>query len=152
MTELYSQYLDDLEMTETLKARVDEFYQMYTAICPEEITGILVTDFITDEGLREYESLWFFSDNYTMEAKRFVTEDTFDMATLGNAVVWWEIKKHNYDFAKAGKDSRLHLEFVLCTRITGILKASRENCDHLRDIFTKHVLPNMQRVQPPSAS
>ena len=152
MTEWYSEYLDDLEMAETLRERVDHFYRIYTKFCPEKITDIFITDLITDEGLREYESLWFFSDSYVMEALRFISEDTFDMAVYGNGIQRWELRKQDYDLEEAGKGSRLHLEFRMGGDVRGILKAARENCDHLRDVFAKHILPNMKPDRRSTAS
>ena len=144
MTEWYSEYLEKVGTTDIIKHRVDELYQIYRGLCPDDITGIVITDFITEEGLREYESLWFFSESCAMEAKLFITEDRFDMTPLKNAVTYWEVKKQDYELGRAGDRSRLHLEFGLAHRTTGSLKASRENCDQLWQVFTTYFLPNMQ--------
>jgi len=144
MIDWYADYMQSLGITQTIKERVDQLHEVYRAVCPEDITGIVISDFITEEGLREYESLWFFSASYIMEAKLFVTEDNFDMTPLKNAVTYWKVKKQDYDLSHAGEQSRLHLEIQLMRGITGYLKASRENCDHLWSVFVEYILPNMQ--------
>ena len=78
-----------------------------------------------------------------MEAKAFVSTDDYDMTSLAKRVVYWSIEKQDYDFQKATEKSRMHLFFRLDTGATGDLKASRENCDRLRDVFRERILANM---------
>lgn len=146
MTDWLDEYLDNIGMTETLRARVREAYDFFSTACPENITGAFVTDFVTDEGLREYESLWLFSDSYAMEAKRFVSEDHFDMAVLKSNVVRWVVKIQDYDFQHAGDKSRMHLEVNFQQHVSGSLRASRENCDYLRALFLDRIVPNLVKL------
>jgi hypothetical protein len=139
------EYLLSIGLTQTARQRVDEIHAFYRAVCPDEITGVFVTDFITEEGLREYQNLWFFSEHFCMEASGFMSKDWFDMALLKNAVVRWAIKRQDYDFERAGATSRLHLDIALLNNVSGSLSASRENCDYLRDVLIRHIVPNMTR-------
>jgi len=140
---VFKKYLKSIGITNTLKKRIEEIYNFYQKVCPEEITTIFVTDYIKEDGTREYENLWFFSKKYAMEAKRFIGEDDFDMAPIQNQIHYWTIKKNDYDFKKAEEKSRLHLDISFGYDISGEFKASKENCDYLKKIFLKYVIPNV---------
>jgi len=145
MKEEFSQYLRRIGITETFLGRIGTIYEFYDEICPDEITGIFVTDYIAEEGLREYENLWFFSQDYCMEAKRFTAEDDSDITPIQNRIRYYRVRKQDYDFKEAGDESRLHLFFGVPPDVTGDLKASRENCDYLRDIILKYIAPNLKK-------
>jgi hypothetical protein len=125
--------------------RIESIYEFYLEMCPDEITDIFVTDYIDSEGNREYENLWFFSDRYMMEAKGFAEgKDDFEIAPIKDRVVYFGIKKQDYDFKEATEKSRLYLVIKLDIRVGGDLKAAKENCDVLRDIILKYVKPNLK--------
>lgn len=143
----FANYLKVIGMTDVLIKRVGEVYDFFQSICPEEITDVFVTDFLREEGNRDYESLWFFSKGYVMESKNFVTKDEFDMTPLLKNIYYWLIEKQDYNFLKATEKSRLRIKvnFNPGLGMSGDLKASKENCDYLKDIFRKHFLPNFIR-------
>jgi hypothetical protein len=143
MKKQFTAYLKSIGMSDVLIRRVETIHKFYQDICPEEITGIFVNDFMKEDGNREYESLWLFSQTYVMEAKSFISKDKFDMTPLHKKVTYWKIEKQDYDFAKATEKSRVNLQIVFCSPIDGIFKASKENCDFLRNVFLKHIMPNL---------
>lgn len=144
MKKEFEEYLKSIGIaTETLLKRVETIYQFYSNICPEEIKDIFVTDYIKNDGTREYESLWFFSDNYCMEAKEFATADNFDIMLVKN-IIRWEVKKQEYDFKKAIDKSRIFLHVNISIALSADFKASKENCDFLREIFLKYVKPKIK--------
>jgi hypothetical protein len=130
---------------------VEEVYAFYDGLLKEgglsgeEIQDIFVTDYVDAEGRRNYESLWLFTPSYVMEAKQFLSENNFDFTLLKDCVRLWRIKKRDYDFRKAEPESRMYLELSLAQGAACVLKASQENCDYLRDIFLKYILPNVVR-------
>ena len=144
MKEEFVTYLESIGITNTLRKRIETIYEFYREICPDEITGIFITDYIKGDGEREYQNLWFFSEKYCMEAKQFITADNFDMTLIQKHVLYWTVQKKDYDFKKATEESRLYLRLDLDTGISGELKASGENCDYLRDIFLEYVAPNLK--------
>jgi len=144
MKEEFIRYLKSIGMTEPLHERIEEIYQFCTERCPDEIRDIFVTDYIKGDGSREYENLWFFSPKYCMEAKLFITKDDFDIVAIRNRVIRWAILKENYDFKKATEKSRLQLRFHLDTQVFGVLKASKENCDYLKEILVKYIAANLK--------
>jgi hypothetical protein len=65
-------------------------------MCPAEITGMFVTDYIKEDGAREYENLWLFPQTYCMEAKQFITKDDFDIAPIRSRIHYWNIRKQDF--------------------------------------------------------
>ncbi len=126
--------------------RIESIHRFYVEMCPDDIEDIFVTEYIALNGKREYENLWFFSDRYIMDAKGFAAgNDDFVIAPIKGRVAHFRIKKRDYDFKAATDKSRLHLMFQPNTESIANLKASKENCDALRDIILKYVKPNMER-------
>lgn len=147
MKEEFVTYLDSIGVTKTAQRKIEDIHAFYEKVTPEEITAIFVTEFVNEEGRREYENLWFFTDSLVMEAKQFLTADEYDMMALQGNVSRWVIKKQSYDFEQASAASRLSLEFTLGggLGLAGAdLKASEANCDHLMDIFRRFVMPNLE--------
>lgn len=142
MKEEFTGYLKSIGITEALYKRILEIYEFYESVCPEEITGIFVTDYVRDDNSREYENFWCFSSNFGMEARKFAFEDNFDMCFIRKKVQRWEMKKKSYDFKNATQDSRLSLQINIYYVGEGNLRATGENCDRLRDIILKYVVPN----------
>lgn len=144
MKEEFKKYLEDVDIIGAIGEKVERIYDFYREICPDEITGIFITDYIKEDGERVYEHLWFFSEKYCMEAKQFITTDDFDITPIKNQIIYWVLKKQDYDFKKATEKSRLYLKFKMGTMIDGELKASKENCDYLRDIILEYIRTNLK--------
>jgi len=142
MKEQFTAYLKNVGMSDVLIKRVETIHRFYE-ICPEELTGIFVSEVIKEDGNREYGSLWFFSKTYVMEAKSFISKDDFDITPLHKRVSYWSIEKQDYDFIKATEKSRMNLRVGFKHPTSGDFRASKENCDFLRDIIQNHIMPNM---------
>src|SRR3972149_10515541 len=133
--EIYA-YLDAISITaEVLHERIKKIYDFYKGVCKDDITDIMITEYLKEDGSREYESLWFFSEKYCMEAKQFITSDNFDMVAMKNRINYWKVQKQDYDFGKATERSRLTIYVSLGTLSSLDLKASKENCSQLKNIF-----------------
>jgi len=145
MRDEFAPYLASIGILQgVILQRIKTIYEFFREECGEEIADIFVTDYITEDGSREYENLWFFSDRCCMEAKGFITRDEFDSAPLKNRIVRWEVRKQDYDFKKAIQESRLYLRVFLEEEWAMGLKAAAGNCDYLRDIFRRYVVPNVK--------
>lgn len=146
MKEDFKNYLSSIGITtKAFSERIEAIYQFYQDLGLGEITGIFVTDYIQSDGARIFENLWFFTENCAMEAKQFPTQDNFEMLVFYKRIPYWNIKKQDYDFKKATDKSRLYLVFKHDTGIEGSFKASKENCDYLKEIFLKYILPNLPK-------
>lgn len=142
MNPKFHEYLKAIGVPETIsKDRIEKIYQFYTKICPQEINGIFVTDYVNQEGSTQYENLWFFSEKYQMEAHDFIAKDDFDMT--GGKIVYWNLAIQDYDFKTVNPSSRMTLDFRYDHEIKGELKSSKENCRYLYAILQKHLLPGV---------
>jgi hypothetical protein len=138
-------YLELIDITTPpLIERVERIQKIQLELCKEEVEDIFIDEYITADGKREYEDLSFFSKNYFFGAKRFLSEDTFLLTKLNEKFDMYTIKQKNYDFKKATDDSRLQVNFSKNNISTGIFKASKLNCDCLRDILSKYMMPNLR--------
>ena len=138
-----SDYLATVGITGDLAKRVHSVYSFYSEQLNLVVTDMFVSEYLTQDGTREYDSLWFFTEDFMMEAKRFVKDDNFDLAPIKGRVKHIVISKEDYDFKAATIKSRMNLFVSLETEISGDLKASRENCDHLKDIIRKYFVVNV---------
>lgn len=138
----WSEYLEGIGIRALFMKRAEEVVDFYANLYRDHINDIFVSEYIDKDGNRQYEGMWLFSDERVCEAKNFLHEDNYDSAIIKNQVKLWRIKKIDYDFKSATSKSRLVVEFSLVTNISGTLKASHSNCDHLRDSFTRYLLPN----------
>lgn len=142
----FSDYLEKtVGLTELFLERAQDAIKFYNTLYPDRIENIFVSEYIDGEGKRQYESLWIFTGNLAGEAKQFLTEDSFDSTPLKNRVVWWELKRTDFDGEKATDDSRMTIRVTFDTDIEGILKASGENCMQLQKIFNQHLFQNLQK-------
>jgi len=146
MRKEFVKYLDSIGITTILQERIATIHEHFEQICPDEITDIFVTDYIKQDESREYEYLCFFSEKYFMDAKQFAAEDDFSINPIKKRLYGLNIKKKDYDFKKATEKSRLliHWYVDIGLGVEIILKASKENCDYLKDIAFKYVVPNLE--------
>ena len=136
-------YLKEIDIvTRTLITRVEHIYTLCTNMCPEKIEDIFVTDYIKEDGTREYENLWFFSKGYCLEAKKFLSQIDLDITPLPNRINYWTVTIQDFDFKKASEKSRLTLQFRTVQEIHGDYKAAKRNCDYLNMIINKYIKPN----------
>lgn len=111
MKPAFRAYLESVGIVGALLERVDAIIRFYESLPAQEILQIFVSEYVKEDGSREYEALWFFSMNFMMEAKGFVRGDDFDMAPIAGRVSYWRIQKSDYDFVRATEKSRLNVYF-----------------------------------------
>ena len=143
MNKKFTRYLQDIGITDLFQKRTAEVIDFYEECFCINVADIFVSEYVDNNGERQYENLWLFNDSFACEAKLFLTVDDFDAVRNTDKIVHWTIKKIDYDFKKASAKSRMTLNFKLVSTIGGEMKASQENCDALRDIFRKYILPNI---------
>jgi hypothetical protein len=138
-------YLQSLNVSQPIFQRVHNVYDFFREMLPEDVdlVELFVTQYITEEGAREYENLWFFSDEYLMEAKDFLTVDEFDTIALNSNVRRWEIRGQDYNYRRATDKSRIFLHITFSDQIGADLRASQKNCDYLMAILKKYFVPNL---------
>ena len=146
MKEHFIEYLEGIGITKTFRKRIEEIYNFYVEICPDDIIDIFVTDYTMGDGSRKYENLWCFSPKNCMEAQLFIENDHFDIAPIENQIAHLEIQKENYDFKEANDKSKLYLSLNFSlSSLQCDFKASKENCTYLKNIIFEHALPNLRK-------
>lgn len=147
MKEEFITYLNSIDMSSALIDRATEVFRFCAQVCPEEITDIFVSEYVSEEGQREYENLWILSPTYVGEAHNFLDKEEFDVVAMRSSVSRLEVQKEEYDFTAATRKSRLHIEFWLGVAgfpISGNMRASGTNCDRLKAIMVKYIVPNLR--------
>jgi hypothetical protein len=125
-------------MNDLLMERVSTLRDLYAAIQVEELSDIFVNETLTAEGDRIFDSVWFFTSSYVMES--LLSGDTFDSVRI-DRIVRWEITLSDYDWKEANESSRLSISLTFPEGITGSLRATHKNCDYLRDLFVRWIVP-----------
>ncbi|MCJ7425859.1 MAG: hypothetical protein MUO17_01770 [Dehalococcoidales bacterium] len=146
MKEGFKSYLDSVELSSvTVKDNIERIYRYASTLCPEKIVDIFVSDFIKDDGSREYGSLWFFSQSYVMEARNFRNEIEYDIdvAKLHGWVAYYRAHIKDYDFNEASVKSRIMLEVFNVDTVSCEFKASGVNCDKLNSIIQTYIRKNI---------
>lgn len=144
MTQEQNQYLESIGIAGALTEKVEKVASFYTQYLGIQFNDIFISEFVNKEGSRFYENLWLFNDNFCYEAKLFMTTEDFDTDVIKNSVIWFNIKKTEFDIIGnvSNDNSRMFLEFGLKTDRRGDMKASKENCKQLSLIFKKYIQPN----------
>jgi hypothetical protein len=138
-------YLDSIGIMEPIRKRIESLYKDVQKIFPEEqIIDIFVEDYIQDDGTRKYQHIAFYTkNNLAMSVNEFMSSDDIRVASIKNNITYIEVHKTNYDFVKATESSRLIIQArVQYSGLTLSSKASKENCDYLKDIMKKYIIPN----------
>jgi len=135
-------YLDAIGIKKLIQERIEEIYEFYSRICPEDIEDIFINEYIKEDGTRVYDALRFYSKNFTMLATDFLHMDTFFFAAnMAEKPLSIMIEKKDYDFKKANVKSRMNVKiYWTITPVPSILKASKENCDYLKTLIEKRYL------------
>ena len=142
MKKEHLEYLVEIGIKKIIKERIEEIYQFYLELCPEEIDDLFVTDYIKEDDSRVYEKLTFYSKNYVLTAHDFQYNDAFSVINRNTRKPYgFTIKKKDYDFKKATTKSRMTITIGYINKYVTILKASKENCDYLKRIFEKKYKP-----------
>lgn len=140
----FVEYLKSIGLKEPFLKKIETIYVFFDEICPDDIEDIFINEHVT-EGKRIYKSVLFFSKKYVMEAKQFTGDvDDFDIMPIEGRAEYYQIKKMKYDFAKATQASTAYAKIQFDNRMYVQLRASRENCDHLRQMMKKYVLANLK--------
>jgi len=140
----FLKYLKGIYLTDVLIHRIDQIIKEYEHLCPDEIIDIFVSDYVKEDGSREYESLWLFSGNYTMEAKEFVNKDDYDITPIKRHISYVSMEKQDFDFKNISEKSRFKIYFKMESDAIGENKGSKENCIYLTNILNEHILPNLK--------
>ncbi len=143
MIEGMNEYILSLGLSSEITKRVALIIDQYTVLCGLEPSDVFISDFIKQDGARDFGSLWLFSSDYACEAKEFFTTDNFDLAPIRESVGYWKTEKKDFDLKETSEKSRFALTVRLASDITCSLQASGANCSKLLSVFLKYFRPNL---------
>jgi hypothetical protein len=136
-------YLSSIGSPTALRERAEALLALYESLGVEP-SGFFLSEYRQEDGSRIHESLWLFTDDLAMEAKLPAAGDErFDFVPLARALRHLIIETKDYDLTKASDGSRMHVQLWLDSERVGELRASGDNCDSLRAIVGKYLLPNV---------
>jgi hypothetical protein len=146
LTEYATSYLKELGMPGTLVARALEMVRYWEGLTPEPLDRIFVTEYVTDEGVREFENLWLISNTWIVECHSFVNVDRGDLMRLEGGLARIEIDKHEFTPGAATPASRLKVEanFAGGTFVASSFKASGTNCEALHALVVELLIPQVR--------
>lgn len=136
-------YVDSLELTAAARSSLEEAWSVARLICPEGLLSLFVSETAGEDGRRVLEDAWFFSESYACESESFVGADNCDLLVIRESITYVDARWRSYDFKEATDASRLFVRFDTSDGSESRLTASGSNCDALREVFLKHVKPNL---------
>lgn len=130
MNDEFARYAKSLGMGDVLIERVNEIYARVSTVCPEEITHLVITDNVQQDGTRTYDGLFFFSPNYAIDHKS-LSDDRFELDRIGRRLVNLLVATRDFDLQHPTKKSRLQVRYVTADELVGDMRASGRNALHL---------------------
>jgi len=142
-------YLERLRMQADVDiTRVREIFDLGRNLCPEQLTGIFISNYVESDGKQQFKDLWLFSENYVIEVLNFSKSEMpkAEMTIFSHNICFISVEAKNYDFSKtATDDSRLHIYFHARSLFRCDFTAFGQNCDTLKSIFEKYIKSNLAR-------
>jgi hypothetical protein len=148
----FKEYLTKIGITKPLCQRIDAIFElagiMYGAKVGD-ISDILVTDYIQADGSRVYAGVDFYFKDCVISSIDLTGDLNFGIAKIRQNVVFIRVKAKDYDFKKATEKSRLYVTCTYTSPNLSEFKAAKENCDYLKEIIRKYVVPNLIALASP---
>ncbi len=139
-------YLDLLGASEIVRIKIGEYLKLIGMIIPnnDPIQDVFITNSISEDTIT-FENLWFFTDNFILESKNFLSNTTnIDITSHNNFISRYEISFRNFDFVNnsTSKDSWLHIDGGIDNTIFE-MDSMGVNCQYLPNIILKYFVPNI---------
>ena len=140
----FTTYFESIGLTDNFLALAEKYSEIYINIYGDDIKDCFVSEYLDSNGTKNYENIWFFSDNFVCESKSFLfAAPTYDTASIKNLISHWISSVENYELDRATLDARMTLEFTMSTHTKAFLRGSGVNCEHLVKILKTYVIPNL---------
>lgn len=139
----YNDYLRDIGISDgVIKDRVDEIISYFGSLYDNtKLKRIFISEYITEDGNRNYTSLWLIYENIICEAKNFINETDFDSIYYKtNHIFYWNLKSKEKIKDEFKDSDRLSLMVQFDDGMTGTFKASKNNCKYLLQILREHFI------------
>ncbi len=146
MNQSIVEYFESIGMGKVLSDRASTFHDQFAAVTDGVIQDALVSEYVTEDGQRQYLSLIFFTSTHVYEVENFLSDTpNLWIARLTDNLLFMGFTPKDYDFITTSPASRLNFEcrwkqgspFVLD------VKASGNNCKQMLVVARKYILPNV---------
>lgn len=147
MNQSIVEYLESIGMGQLLINKAAALHDQFVSISEGTLQDALVSEYVTEDGQREYLGLVFFNSTYVYEVEHFLADaPTMWIAKLTNNLSAVGLTPNKeYDFITASPASRLNLNCGWRQGTTFVLniKTSGHNCDKLLYVVRKYLMPNV---------
>lgn len=142
MEEKMTQYLKSIGITEVIEKRVNELLTQVENLTKEKAVDILVNEYVNEEGMKIYEHLRVWTDNYKMIIPNFLTESQFNISPIDEYLSMIKVTARDFDFITPSTTSRIFIEGRPIQPDVHIrMKGSGTNCKHVIEMFRKYFVP-----------
>ena len=144
MKEEFNEYLKSLEATAVVSERVEKILEIYSQLIDKlDVREIFVSEDVNKEKKREWRSLFFFTDDYMLEAKNFVSDTYLDITYVINSIDYMRMRFKDYEPGKpTTAESRFRVGGYFVSELDFVLRASDKNCEKLWQICNDILMPN----------
>lgn len=142
MNQEITNYLKSLGMGEILIEKIGTYYNNFYRIYGETMDDAVISEYINEDGQRQYESLFFFSENHVFEVSNFLlAESKMWISCLNGNISYLGFTHKDFDYIAPTASSRLNVDTKWKQGTSFILniKASGNNCLHLLNIVQKYM-------------
>lgn len=142
----FSDYYKSLGMGPVLIEKMSAIQDQFMHIVDDPPQDVVVSEYVTDDGQRQYLGAFFFSNKFVYEVENLMSEQPkLWIAKLADNIGSLGLTPRDYDFHEAKPASRLNLEcqWHRGTSFELNIKTSGENCSHLLQIITKYLKPSL---------
>lgn len=131
------------------RVRIKRAVATHDSLAEDPLIDVVVSEVASGELGRVHESVWLFSTRFAMEASLLdADEDDLDFVPLPRGIRHIIVKSRSYDWRKPNVKSRLRAEVWFSDTRYGEIKASEANCNWLRDVLARTLLPNVHSPGP----
>lgn len=143
MNNEFENYCSSVGMGDSLKQQVSELHDQLRRFIPAlAIEDIFIGEYVTNDGIRQYDTLHFFTSSNVFEIESFVSHPKIGIAKLGPCYL--EMSKEDFDLSTPAESSRLKVNVVWAAQGFMLnMQASGENCSMLLNVVQKYILPGV---------
>jgi hypothetical protein len=135
-------YLESIDVSPTIAMRVQEVVAFYQKLLGSfEPEHVFLSESVDGQGQRIYENLHLISGPIWCEAHFFLLKDSFDVCRVEAISKIDFTSEHFKPGVACTPESKLKIDTMFSTGISGIMNASGENCEVLWEIGQKALTP-----------
>lgn len=136
-----TKYLNKLKFEPDKMILVEQMLYTSENLINEPILDLFITDYLVGEG-REFKNLYFFSEHFLVECKKFLQCDEYHIYSLSHLVSRVSHSVKSFDFKEVSNKSRFHIEIITVAKDAIEMKGTGNNCSVLYDLYKKYILPH----------